>query len=192
IRPLDPYLARGGVLATNYHEQMWKNGTWRRQLYGIPALDHGPELGLIWNESLVAGSPPSTWNDVCQFGRRLTRQDYGGAIQFLGFDPLDGVGGLLDTARDLIGEDWFDLQTRAVRLVSPAYESLLGSLAAYYSAIGMDHLDEFRGAASPMTAPADAAINQGKQGAILTGYWSVADIGRLAKDSGWKFRSEWA
>jgi ABC-type glycerol-3-phosphate transport system substrate-binding protein len=171
---------------------MWKNGAWRGKPYGIPALDHGPELGLIWNTSLIAGAPPSTTNDLYQFARRLTRQDPAGAIQFLGFDPLDGVGGLLDTARDVVGQDWINAQSRGVQLSTPPYQAFLAALSGYYAAIGADRLGDFRQATSPMTDASDSAVNLGKQGAILTGYWSVAEVARLAKDGGWKFESTWA
>lgn len=195
LRALDSYLNQG-VDPHNYYDPMWANGVWRQKSYGVPALDHGPRLGLFWNASLVgSGLPESARANLAGLynaGKALTKRGPDGAITFLGFDPLDGVAGLLDVARDLVGQDWLDLAGRTIRLATPAYENFLGAILGYYNALGMDKVNDFRANLPPLTTSADSAMNQGKEGAILTGYWSVGDTARLARDRAWSFQADWA
>lgn len=196
LRPLDAYLSGSSLDPHNYLDAMWANGTWRDKPYGIPALDHGPMLGLFWNASLTgAGLPDSARASLASLegaGKAMTKQDSTGVIQFLGLDPLDGVGGLLDTARDLLGQDWVDLSSRSVRLNSPPYIGFLNGILAYYNSMGIDHLNDFRGNNPTLTAGKDSAFNQGKEGVLLTGYWSVGDVARFAQNPSWTFQSGWA
>lgn len=195
VRQLDSYLGHG-VDPHNYLDPMWANGTWRGKTYGIPALDHGPELGLFWNSALVGGGLPETTRSslptLFDAGKAMTKRDPNGDITFLGFDPLGGVGGLLDIARDLVGEDWVDLPSRTIRLATPPYEEYLAAIAGYYNALGTSKVNDFRRGIPPLTTSAKSGLDQGDEGFTLTGYWSVGDVARLAKDPTWTFSSDWA
>ena len=192
LKPLDTLLSPATVSSANYLPAMWENGRWQGTTYGIPALDHGPELGLVWNTSLTAtATAPRTWDELYLFGQRLTRQDASGAIQSLGFDPLDGVGGLLDTARDVTGAPWFDAANGRVTLASAPYEEYLQGIATFYSKIGTDRIISFRQTHHLLTSSRQGAINEGKQVALLDGYWSVAEIARFAADASWRFEFTW-
>lgn len=192
VRPLDAYLVGGSLSPANYFPAMWSNGGWRGKTYGIPALDHGTELGLIWNTSLTAtASAPSSWDELYVFGQRLTQSDASGAIRILGFDPLDGVGGLLDTVRDVTGQEWFDTNTQRVAMASSSYRSFLDSIVSYDNAIGVDRLLVFRQTNRPLTDQRQSAINLGHQVAVLDGYWSVAEIDRFARQHSWQFDYAW-
>ena len=192
VEPLDRYLPGSSIDSSNYPAAMWANGSWRGKTYGIPALDHGPELGLAWNTSLTAtASAPASWDDLYVFGRQLTQRDSSGAITMLGFDPLDGVGGLVDTVRDVTGQEWFDPASSKVNLDNPAYQSFLTGVASYYNALGLEQVLAFRKTYRPLTNTGQSAVNAGRQVAILDGYWSVAEIARLAHDQSWQFGYAW-
>jgi ABC-type glycerol-3-phosphate transport system substrate-binding protein len=166
-------------------------------VYGIPALDHGPELGLVWNQTLAgsdlsSSSPPKRWDELCRAGRSLTRPETEGAIDRLGFDPLDGVGSLLDTVRDLTGVDWYEPATRRVSLANSTYQGYLDGVLAYYSAVGADRIGQFRQDVTPLTESADSGLNQGRQIAVLSGYWAMISIARLERDRSWQYATTWA
>lgn len=192
VQPLDKYLSGSPVGPSNYFPAMWANGSWNGKTLGIPALDHGPELGLAWNTSLTAAdTAPASWDELEVFGRQLTRRDASGALQVLGFDPLDGVGGILDTARDMTGQEWFDPATNKVNLANAAYVKFLERIVNYYNAIGVEQILAFRKSNLPLTDREESAINAGRQVAILDGYWSVADIERLRHDPSWHVGYAW-
>jgi ABC-type glycerol-3-phosphate transport system substrate-binding protein len=197
LRSLDPYLAGSQVSPGNYEPTMWDNGRWNGTVQGIPALDHGPELALFWNRSLAGDAidpshPPATWDELLRVGRSLTRNAADGSLTLLGFDPLDGVGALLDTVRDLTGQPWLSSNGSQVQLAQPAYQQHLDAVVAYCLTIGVDRLNDFRMHNVALTADAASAVNQGKQAALLTGYWSVAEVEPFAKDHQYDFRAAWA
>lgn len=194
VQSLDHLLTSDTIDLSNYIPAMWSNGSWRGKTYGIPALDHGAELGLVWNTSLTAtASAPQSWSDLCVFGRQLTRRDANGAIQTLGFDPLDGVGGILDTLRDVTGQDWFDSASNRVTLDNPVFRSYVDGIVGYYKAVGIEQFLSFRQTYRPLTNSEQSAVNVGREVAILNGYWSVAEIGHLAQEHGsWAFDFTWS
>jgi maltose-binding protein MalE len=196
LRSIDGYLDQGNTYASNYAVPMWLNGSWGGKMYGVPALDHGPELGLVWNRSLADGelttvSPPKRWDDLCRAGRSLTQPATAGAIERLGFDPLDGVGSLLDTVRDLTGEDWYDSTSKHVRLANSTYQAYLDSVLAYYVSLGADRVGQFRQDVAPLTDSADSGFVQGRQVAILTGYWTIGSIAQPERAHAWQIASTW-
>ena len=192
LRSLADRLVGSKIDPSNYVSAMWANGSWNGSTYGIPALDHGPELGLAWNTSLTAtATAPTSWADLYLFGRQLTRRDANGTIQTLGFDPLDGVGGILDTVRDVTGQEWFDPPSKRVSLDSPAYQTYLEGVVEFYNAVGIDPLSAFRKSYRPLTNTEQSAVDLGRQVAIVNGYWSVAEIARFARDPSWQFDYAW-
>lgn len=194
VQPLDARVPGSQIRPEDYLSVIWQNCQWNGKIYGIPALDHGPELGLILNRSQLGDSvvlPTGSWETLFTFGKLATRSDPSGRIQILGFDPLDGVGALLDTVRDLTGQEWLDAPTNQVTLVRPAYQGYLDQLRDYYGAIGLERLDDFRSRVRPMTDQPDSGFNSGQQEAVISAYWSMIEIGRLAKDPSWHIEATW-
>ncbi|HLZ08871.1 MAG TPA: extracellular solute-binding protein [Chloroflexota bacterium] len=197
LRSIDDLVGQGTTSASNYATPMWLNGSWTGKMYGIPALDHGPELGLVWNSSLaggelMVGSPPTRWDELCRAGRSLTQPATTGTIERLGFDPLDGVGSLLDTVRDLTGEEWYDSTSKRVTLANTGYQTFLEGVLAYYASVGAERVAQFRQDVSPLTDSMDSGFIQGRQVALLTGYWTIGAMAQPEHDHNWKFASTWS
>ncbi len=197
IASLETRLQGDPLTSALFYPAMLANGTWRGQTFGIPALDHGPELGLIWNKALTSGltlgsDPNQTLADLFRVGRSLTTHDKTGAIETLGFDPLDGVGSLLDTARDLTGQNWIDETNRQITISNKTYESYLSDVVGYYRDLGMDQMAKFRQDVPSQTDSRESGENRGKQVALISGYWSVSDVSSLEQDPTWKFDATWA
>lgn len=192
VKPLDSYLSGSTIDKANYFTAMWVNGSWNGKQYGIPALDHGPELGFALNASLAGTTTaPTSWTDLYSFGQRLTKRDGSGAIQRLGFDPLNGVGGILDTVRDITGQNWFTQGSDKITLDNDAYQSFLQGIVTYYQAIGLDQLSAFRNSYLPLTNQEKSAVNLGREVSILDGYWAPGEIARFTHDASWKFAYSW-
>ncbi len=195
-REIETYLAASPEVQANYLPAMWSNGLWAGKAYGLPALDHGPELGLIWNVRLAGGElsearPPTTWDDVYRAGQRLTRLDPAGAIQLLGFDPLDGVGALLDTVRDATGQEWLDGTGHHVTLANPAYQAFLETIATFYRSVGADRIAAFRQDVAPLTGPGDAGFYQGRQVVVVGEYWVAGGLTTAVHDTSTRFAAAW-
>ncbi|HLS89843.1 MAG TPA: extracellular solute-binding protein, partial [Limnochordia bacterium] len=85
IIPLDSYI--GGDLREQIIPEMWSNFTWRGKVYGVPALEHGPRLGMVWNEAMLQESGLSvdpdtvmTWAEFFEYAHKLTRFDAAGNV----------------------------------------------------------------------------------------------------------------
>jgi len=189
LRQLDGYLTAGSVQASNYPSPMWANGQWQGKTFGVPALDHGPELGLLVNSGLVGGSPPhlDSWDKLFAFGQSATKKD-GQLISVLGWDPLNGSGGLLETVASLTGQPWYDPATNKVSLSNPVYQSYLDHLRGYYGAVGIGALNTFRSQSPATGAPADSAVAHGKELAVIGGYQLATALnlnGKLNLSADW-------
>jgi ABC-type glycerol-3-phosphate transport system substrate-binding protein len=196
IRDLNQYLDKNGTLTANYLPAMWANGSWAGDTYGVPALDHGPELGLLWNQTLVGdrltqSTLPSGWDELLALGRSLSQMDAKGAIDVLAFDPLDGVGGLLDTVRDVTGVDWYDAGARRADLANASYARFLQGIVDYYQSFKPAAVADFRQGVAPMTETADSGLANGKELALITGYWSPGDLSKVQRDAAWRFGAGW-
>ncbi|HEX5414059.1 MAG TPA: hypothetical protein VFZ25_00235 [Chloroflexota bacterium] len=184
LRALDGYLASGPVQPTDFPQVMWDNGQWQGKTYGVPALDNGPELGLLVNRALVGGNvtTPDSWDRLFSFGLAATKKG-GQGIDVLGWDPLNGVGGLLQTVESLTGQPWNDPKTKKVILNNPVYQSYLDHLRAYYGALGIESLDSFRKKSATAAIPADSGLARGSEAAVIGGYRLAAALGDNASQS---------
>lgn len=113
IIPLDSYI--GGDLREQIIPEMWSNFTWRGKVYGVPALEHGPRLGMVWNEAMLQESGLSvdpdtvmTWAEFFEYAHKLTRFDAAGNVVRVGYDPRNGQNSRLYTIAPSWGaEDYF-------------------------------------------------------------------------------------
>lgn len=189
LRALDGYVSAGSAVASNYSSIMWVNGQWQGKTYGVPALDHGPELGLLVNPALVGGSPANldTWDKLFGFGLANTKKD-GQGISILGWDPLNGSGGLLETVSSLTGQSWYDPAANKLNLNNPAYQAYLDHLRGYYGSVGIKALDGFRNQLPGAGVPADSALSHGKEVAVIGGYrlaTALSNNGKLNLSTSW-------
>jgi hypothetical protein len=102
------------------------------------------------------------------------------------------VGSLLDTVRDLTGQNWIDPNEKKVTLDNPAYAAYLTSIVEYYRDLGADNVSKFRQDVPPLTDTRDGGENRGRQVAIVSGYWTVSDVATMSQNPTWTFSASWA
>jgi len=82
---------RAGIEADDFLSGPWIECTWEGELYAIP--HHTDARGLYWNTDLFeelgfdSSVPPTTWEELRIYTRKMTRYDNDGNIDILGFDP---------------------------------------------------------------------------------------------------------
>lgn len=76
---------------------MWNNFTWQGVDYLVPAIEHGPRLGMVWNAQFLAEAgmvvDPNvalTWEEFFDYADKLTLVDGEGNVQRIGYDPWNG------------------------------------------------------------------------------------------------------
>jgi|GEM_PF-4650011 len=189
LRALDGYFSSGGVASSNYSSAMWQGGQWTGKTYGVPALDNGPELGFIVNHSLTSADVTAldSWDKMFAFGLAATKKDANG-IQVLGWDPLNGTGGLLQSVESITGQSWFDASSKKISLNNPAYQSYLDHLKSYYQSLGIDALNAFRTNSTATTIPETSGLVRETEAAVV-GDYRIA--GRLSAETPMRFGVQW-
>jgi ABC-type glycerol-3-phosphate transport system substrate-binding protein len=89
-------------------EPMWMNVTWDGNIYGVPALEQGPRIGMVWNQDILDNCgltidpyAPLTWDEFYDYADKLTLIDADGQIVRMGYDPKNGQNSRLMTIAPL-------------------------------------------------------------------------------------------
>jgi len=115
VLPLDRFI--DDELRAAVVPDMWTNFTWNGHIWGVPALEHGPRLGMVWNADLLAEAGivvnPNdvlTWAEFFDIADKFVRFDAGGNVTRVGYDPRNGQNSRLFTMAPTWGaEDYFPL-----------------------------------------------------------------------------------
>lgn len=127
IIPLDELIDRTDLRRTVYGPA-WASLQYNGKTYAVPAIEHGPRYGQVWNKQMLdeAGlfvdpDEVMTWEEFLAFTDKLTRFDASGAIIRVGFDPRNGQNTRLFTVGPLWNTFWIDLATGLPQLNSEEY-----------------------------------------------------------------------
>jgi ABC-type glycerol-3-phosphate transport system substrate-binding protein len=52
LMPLDDMVKKSG-LREQIIEDTWPTGSWGGTIYGVPAIDNGPRIGMVWNTDML-------------------------------------------------------------------------------------------------------------------------------------------
>lgn len=108
VLPLDSFITdelRDAIVAP-----MWENVTWLGHVYGVPSIEQGPRLGLVWNAAFLADAgieinPDEvlTWYAFFDIADKLTVVDAERNVRRIGYDPRNGQNSRLFTVAPLWG-----------------------------------------------------------------------------------------
>lgn len=103
VMPLNDLVEKHG-LRKQIVEEIWNTGVWKGNIYGVPAIDNGPRLGMVWNQDMldevglsVKSNATMNWDTFFNYADRLTKVDANGVITRLGYDPRNGQNSRLFT-----------------------------------------------------------------------------------------------
>src|SRR5690606_33002021 len=126
LEPLDAFLEHS-ELREKFHPAVWMEKSLDGLIYSVPAVEGGPNMGLLFNRDLFieSGLPDFhpdevlTWTEFGDQVRRLARYDEEGRLVRLGFYPPEaGAHGLVKTA-SMWDVDWYDWETGQAVLDRP-------------------------------------------------------------------------
>ncbi|MBO0779400.1 MAG: ABC transporter substrate-binding protein [Ktedonobacteraceae bacterium] len=96
LMPLDDYIKNSTVIKqSDFWPGAWSTCTYRGHVYCIPYVYDS--FALLWNKDLFQAAgldpnkPPSTWAELEQYAKKLTKYDSKGNITQLGFAPWIGA-----------------------------------------------------------------------------------------------------
>lgn len=137
LAPLDNLLSRTklqGEVFPAYWDVFRVDG----QIFGVPALETGPRLGLVWNTSMLddAGlsfSPDAVlrWDEFLGYADKLTRVDADGKVTRIGFNPRQDKNVVNDFLRAplLTGTHWMNQETGLPQLDASPVVNLIDQFA---------------------------------------------------------------
>jgi multiple sugar transport system substrate-binding protein len=137
-RPLEDLLKASTVVKReHYSDVQLKLFTWKGKLYGIPAFEHSGLPALAYNVAhfqevgLDPQAPPRRPDELYRAHERLTVVQ-GGAIKRLGLDPRDASGGGYGTWAAQWNAPWWNPDTMALELNTPAAVEAHTYILSYY------------------------------------------------------------
>ncbi len=174
----------------------WNNGFWQGKQYGLPGLEAGPNYGLNYNSELVKAAgldpdkPPTTWEDLLGWHRKLTVKDASGNVKQFGLDPYDAMAGEPDFAATSYGWTWYDEAAGKHDINNPKMVSHLKMTSEFIKVIGPDQLAGLRKVEG--NGGWGDAYNAKVQSMIIEGYWHPGETKIQKPEVSVNNRAAWA
>ncbi len=180
FQPIDEFIQQLGLSASDFSEDVWKNGEWKGHRYGVPLDIH--DMNMFWNKALFrkAGldpeKPPQTREEFLNAAKTITQ-----SASTPGFMVVQGGPG----ARFLLGIQWSTwFYQQGGQLYNQDYTQSQANSDAGVAAI--EYIKSFLDAGtSPKGVESDseiAAFQQGKNGIVLSGVWTTNAYAKALKD----------
>jgi maltose-binding protein MalE len=181
LMDLAPFVDASTVVKPDrFFTENWTGGQWQGLQYGVPAHECYVRRGLNMNKRLIgeAGldveNPPTTWDELFEWHKTLTKFDAAGNLTQFGIDPYDAEGGTgpgMDgwTIPELWDVAFFDAGTGAFNLNDEKLVEAIDVCAEFVRFLKPDNLQGIRSVEGQGTW--GGSYNAEVQAMIIEGYW---------------------
>ncbi len=199
VMPLDSFI--DDDLRAQIIPEMWTNFTWNGSIWGVPGLEHGPRLAMVWNADMVAEAGVSinphevlTWQEFFDYADKFVRYDADGKVMRVGFDPLNGQNSRLFTMAASWGaEDYFPLgeiprinHPNIVAALQYTADRVFGRYPGFQGATGWYGIADGNVAATVLGAYAPGEIRSRNETMPIIAAWMPHDgRRRIQQVNGW-------
>jgi len=191
--------ASSNIPKDEYFDEAWIPITYKGERYGVPAIEGWFRLALCYSkdmfkaEGLDPEKPPTTWEEVLELHRKLTKFDDAGNVTQIGLDPYDGQGGWVDSNSPWVmpvtwGFEWFDPDTLKYMIDQPDMVEGWKNQTEFYTIAGPEKMGSFRQAFGGWTDP-NGSFAKNLQAMQINGYWTPGELVNNAPDK--KFGYSW-
>lgn len=189
---LDDYLSKSTVIKKDdIFPDALAAGQWKGKQYGVPAVEGYLRWGLCFNKSfldkqgITADKLPSTFDDLYAFAKATTVITSSGAIQTLGIDMLDTMGGSFGDGDPFYwpaayGFKYWDEANSKYNFNNEQMVAAMTMIQKFYDIAGADKIAGFHKSYGTWTESPTAMLPSGVEAANINGYWAP---GELAKSS---------
>ncbi len=200
VLPIDEYLAKSSIIKKeDIFEAAWNGATYKGKIWGVPAIEGFVRYGLCANvamlekEGLDPAKPPTTWEELFDAHKKLTKFDDAGNLKQLGFDPYDAMGGSFGYGDPwVIGYSWgfkyFDDQNMKFNIDNPDMVEAWKVFTDFYDVVGAEKMAGFRQSYGTWTDPTGSFV-VGTQAYQVNGYWTPGELTHSVPDK--KFAYSW-
>jgi len=181
LMDLTPFVEASSKLSPDmFFAENWTGGQWQGMQYGVPAHECYVRRGLNMNKRLIgeAGldveNPPTTWDELFEWHKTLTKFDAAGNLIQFGIDPYDAEGGTgpgMDgwTIPELWDVAFFDEATGTFNLNDEKLVDAVETCAEFIRYMGADNLQGMRSVEGQGTW--GGSFNAEVQALLIEGYW---------------------
>ncbi len=180
-------------------EANWKGATYKGEIYGVPAIEcfvrHGlcANVAMLEKEGLDPAKPPTTWEEMLEFHKKLTKFDDAGNLKQLGFDPYDAMGGSFGYGDPWIipyswGFSYYDADNQKFNINNPDMIEAWKIFTEFYDVVGAEKMAGFRQSYGTWTDPTGSFV-VGTQAYQINGYWTPGELTHSVPDK--KFAYSW-
>ncbi len=181
LMDLAPFVDASTVVKPDkFFTENWTGGQWQGLQYGVPAHECYVRRGLNMNKRLIgeAGldveNPPTTWDELFEWHKTLTKFDAAGNLTQFGIDPYDAEGGTgpgMDgwTIPELWDVPFFDAGTGEFHLNDEKFVEAIDVCAEFVRFLKPDNLQGIRSVEGQGTW--GGSYNAEVQAMIIEGYW---------------------
>ena len=170
-----------------FFDENWKGGQWEGIQFGVPAHECYVRRGLNMNKKLIeqAGldinNPPTTWDELFEWHKKLTIFDANKNVTQYGIDPFDAEGNATASGDGwIIPEMWgfeaFDEATGEFNLNAPEFVEAIDVYAEFIRYMGPDNLQAMRSVEGQGTW--GGSYNAEVQAMIIEGYWHPGETAK--------------
>ncbi|MEN6479037.1 MAG: extracellular solute-binding protein [Anaerolineales bacterium] len=192
--------ASDSIKPETFYTENWEQGNWQGMQFGVPAHEGFVRRTLFYNRDMVANagldpaSPPTTWDELFEWHKKLTVFDDAGNLTQFGIDPYDAEGGTGPGSdgwciADLWDIPWFDEATGTFAINHPRMVEALDAYAEFIRYIGPDNLEGARSVEGQGTW--GGSFNAEVQAMIIEGYWHCGETVKEKPEVAEKIVAAW-
>lgn len=178
-------------------DKLWESSFYNDKMIGVPGIE-----GYLWwglnvnintakNDGLDPTTLPTTWEDVLDWHKKMTKFDEGGNLKTFGLDPWDAMAGELDFPMQSFGGfNWWDEKARKINVNNDAMIQGLDMMGQFIKIVGPDKFAGMR-QTQGMGGWGDS-YNAGMQNMIMEGYWHPGETKIQKPEVSQYNRATWA
>ncbi|NUL82831.1 MAG: extracellular solute-binding protein [Armatimonadetes bacterium] len=188
FRALDDLIERDkhlkeGVRQDDYYPACWNEAVYKGKVYAVPAGTD--DRALLYNRAIFRevgldpDRPPRTWDELLEYGKKLTKRNKNGQLERIGFIPNFGNSWLYLYSWQNEGE-FMSPDGRTCTINNPQTREALEFMVRVYKELGgINEIDKFQ---SGFLGREQDPFFVGKVAMKIDGDWVLNGIARYAPD----------
>lgn len=181
--PLTDYL-KNSELYDAIPASLWPSRTVNGEIYGVPALEGGPNAGLYFNRDRFAeaGLQPLqtdeviTMDELVVLSRKLVTTDADGNPVKLGFYPYEISARSLNRVCRFFETNWWDADEGVAKLDRPELIDALETMAEFFQPFGYAKMTQAMSNYFMWPAAENSAFANGMTALMECGYWGIGNL----------------
>ncbi len=194
VRALDDYMASSKIANKDaFFDVSMAAASWKGKIYGIPSLEHGPGLGLVFNEAVLEKKGlkapddlPKTWEQAWEQIQEYSEVDENGNIKLLWMEPECSI---YTWWADMFDVEAYDAPNERITFDKPGWKDIFDFAVRFNKRFGPEKVKAFYESFPGWAAVSGCAICAGVLGGDINGFWAPGELRKTAPQA--RFAIDW-